>query len=652
MGWGDVSYNTEYLQPGAGGSEWAVNPPRTPNIDRLAGMEGTMKFRRFYAGSAVCSPTRASVLSGRTPRRECIDSAEGCGQDPAWSCYDKLPFPQDTFTVAQAAAEAGYSTFFAGKWHLGDFWVKGEPPTYPMTKWPSSNPGHHGFQEWHATEASAESSTPNCGCVPEWKYQGKGCITGNGEWVNDALECTNYWRAAEETPECFAPATTTRDCVANLTQKIEGDDSEYIVDIFSNFLSKRNTSKPFFAFLWLHTNHVPHYALPEWYHAYNDTLGNPAGNYLGTISQMDYQIGRLHSLLSSSSLEDHTMMWFTVDNGAHIGSGVDEGRPGGQLSSSNGLRQCKASLFEGGIREPGFIRWPSVISGFKETNYTACTVDFLPTMLDILQRPYPNQSWPVDGTSLLPLLDGSMSLESKRAKPLGFGQSGQWALIHTINATVYKIIVNPAKGQCPDMLPPYVEGEAGPFLFNLEADPTESKDICGAQAEVCNVMKGLLEDFEASVANSRVNESGCAPPGKEDFFGKGRFGIRELDTPHFGKYRYETGNGCLSAFTVGGVDLLSITTCAAQAAFWPSAERIDEVMLYKDCTPDVPLQVGTQGTSAGLYFDEATGYIRSEACPSMCVVETQSSKVAQVTTATVSLGYCTTYGVQFRVQGK
>lgn len=64
MGWGDVGYNKEYLQPGAGGTNWTVNPPRTPNIDAMAMAEHTLLFRRWYTGSAVCSPTRASVLSG------------------------------------------------------------------------------------------------------------------------------------------------------------------------------------------------------------------------------------------------------------------------------------------------------------------------------------------------------------------------------------------------------------------------------------------------------------------------------------------------------------------------------------------------------------------------------------------------------------
>lgn len=83
MGVGDVSYNnvsSRINMPGAGGEEYIVNPPRTPNIDAMASSQNSIIFNRFYAGSGVCSPTRSAVLTGRTPDRECIFNAEGCGQ--------------------------------------------------------------------------------------------------------------------------------------------------------------------------------------------------------------------------------------------------------------------------------------------------------------------------------------------------------------------------------------------------------------------------------------------------------------------------------------------------------------------------------------------------------------------------------------------
>ena len=116
-GWGDVSYNnvsSRIHNPGAGGEEFVVNPPRTPHLDAMAKSENSILFHRFYAGSAVCSPTRASALTGRTSDRDCISGAEGCGQKPAWSCADHLPLSPRTFTIAEAAKKQGYATLHVG----------------------------------------------------------------------------------------------------------------------------------------------------------------------------------------------------------------------------------------------------------------------------------------------------------------------------------------------------------------------------------------------------------------------------------------------------------------------------------------------------------------------------------------------------------
>ena len=220
MGWGDFSYNNvsqRFAFPGAGRSAddpFVPNPPRTPNIDAMARGSNTLLFHRFYAGSAVCSPTRASALTGRTSDRECIGGAEGCGQEPAWSCNTAKPLPPTTFTVAKAAKKAGYSTIHIGKWqaapcvfcrigadscrvsrHLGNFfpkpWLEAseKKPSFAEKKWPSSSPGHAGFDEWHSTEASASSSMCNCGCRPEWAA--RGCITGGGQLGPKAYPCVS-----------------------------------------------------------------------------------------------------------------------------------------------------------------------------------------------------------------------------------------------------------------------------------------------------------------------------------------------------------------------------------------------------------------------------------------------------------------------------
>ena len=159
------------------------------------------------------------------------------GQEPAWTCAEALPLPPTTWTLAEAAKAAKHKTIHVGKWHLGDFFPMAiltlanntcrpplsptmhirvplpsfisrifsrsparthqePPPTDPSfayAKWPVSHPGIHGYDTWHATEASASSSTPNCGCDVAWTVEGKGCVIGDGVWKNEAFTCTNYW---------------------------------------------------------------------------------------------------------------------------------------------------------------------------------------------------------------------------------------------------------------------------------------------------------------------------------------------------------------------------------------------------------------------------------------------------------------------------
>ena len=122
--------------------------------------------------------------------------------------------------------------------------------------------------------------------------------------------------------------------------------------------------RPFLAVLWLHTIHLPRGALPEWYHNYSDAFGDPAGDYLGSISQMDVQVGRLRAMLQQKGIANDTMLWYTSDNGPDargqdvqgehvVGARDRSDRP--EFAATNGLRQCKGSLYEGGTRVPGIL---------------------------------------------------------------------------------------------------------------------------------------------------------------------------------------------------------------------------------------------------------------------------------------------------------
>jgi arylsulfatase A-like enzyme len=116
QGWGDVGYNNHTYS--RKDTDWKFNAPRTPNLDAMAASDSSLVFWRFYAGSGVCSPTRAAAMTGRSPERECIDGPEPHGYGPADTCFSNMPLSPHTTTIAELAEAAGYETLHVGKWHL------------------------------------------------------------------------------------------------------------------------------------------------------------------------------------------------------------------------------------------------------------------------------------------------------------------------------------------------------------------------------------------------------------------------------------------------------------------------------------------------------------------------------------------------------
>ena len=122
-------------------------------------------------------------------------------------------------------------------------------------------------------------------------------------------------------------------------------------------------------------------------------------DYYGAISEMDEAMGRLRKLLKDLGIKNNTLLWFSSDNGP-----ATNRSPG----KTNGLRGMKGSLYEGGIRVPGMIEWPDVITSNKKSSFPVVSSDLLPTVLDILGINKPSDSRPIDGISILPLLQGKV----------------------------------------------------------------------------------------------------------------------------------------------------------------------------------------------------------------------------------------------------
>jgi arylsulfatase A-like enzyme len=257
-------------------------------------------------------------------------------------------------------------------------------------------------------------------------------------------------------------------------EKFQGDGSDYIVGEALKFIRKaKEDQKPSLTVIWFGNPHSPHKALP----ADRDQAGGSA--YYGEIVAIDRAMGQLREGLRQLGIADDTIIWFCSDNGA-TGPG-----------STGGLRGKKGSIWEGGVRVPGLIEWPARIKTPFISDVPACTSDIYPTLVDILQGQVKNQIEPLDGISLLSLVDCRMK---ERPRPIAFWHGGGGQLDKGHAALVdnrYKL---------HKIAPNQV------LLYDLADDPAESKDLVAAQPAVVQRMRAELDAWQASVQKSLRGE--------------------------------------------------------------------------------------------------------------------------------------------------
>ena len=417
LGWGDVGYH-------------GVTPEiQTPHLDEMA--ENSLQFRRFYAGAPVCSPTRGSVITGRNPFRYGIVTAN-TGHMKA-----------EELTLAEALKPLGYHTGHFGKWHLGTFTREIQDANRggkAKAVEDFSPPWNNGFDECFSTESK----------VPTWNPMYKpGTNTFYG---------THYWKQDGRFVDPDSP-------------DLLGDDCRVIMDRAIPFIRQSaRQDRPFLAVIWFHTPHKPFVAGPE-FQAMYPGLSDEKKHYYGCITAMDQQMGRLRAELHSLGIADNTLLWFTSDNGPEKNTPGTTGR----------YRGCKRSLYEGGIRVPGLLEWPARIKTARTTEIPCCTSDYFPTIMDVLGYTPDNSVKPLDGTSLLPLIDGKMN---RRPTPIGFQYSKQQALADNR----YKLYT--------------ADGGKTFELYDLIDDPFETTNIAASRPDVVTKMQEILTRWIQSCKDS------------------------------------------------------------------------------------------------------------------------------------------------------
>lgn len=429
LGWGDVGFNGN-------------RRIRTPHLDQMAA--GSLKFTRFYAAAPVCSPTRGSALTGRHPYRYGVTFANA-----------GFLKPQEV-TLAEILRAEGYATGMFGKWHLGSLTtqVRDANRGGPGSEAIYAPPPMHGFDECFCTESKVPTFDPLR--VPRRfarggsRAQGWDALAGGDEWD---FYGTRYWNQQGE----------------EIGEPLRGDDSRIILDRALPFIARAvEAGRPFLAVIWFHAPHLPVVAGPEHRALYaGENLLH--GNYFGCVTALDEQVGRLRRTLRELQVADNTLVWFASDNGPEGNARA----PG----SAGSFRGRKRSLYEGGVRVPALLEWPAKIREPRATDFPAVTSDYLPTVLDVLGVPHPRPAVPLDGLSLLPLIEGT---QHARPAPIGFRSGNMLAL----SGNRYKLVL-PGGNQPAE-------------LYDLQADPAESRDLAGEQPEVVARMRRRLADWVRS----------------------------------------------------------------------------------------------------------------------------------------------------------
>ncbi len=420
LGWVDMGcYGSEYYD--------------TPNIDRLAAQG--MKFTNGYAACAVCSPTRAAIMTGRYPSRlgvtdwirarfqggkipedkENPSGYEG-GPDKELLCpQNALWMELDEITIAELLKPAGYTSCYIGKWHLGaDDWY----------------PDKQGFD-----------------------YNVGGCDYG-------------------QPPSYFDPYCNDRQgCIPTLEPRKEG---EYLTDREADEAEsfiRAHKDQPFFLYMANYAVHTPIQGkenLIEKYKKIEPDGGQDNPEYAAMVESVDHCVGKIMDTLEELELEDNTLIIFTSDNGGLLGP-----------TDNAPLRSGKGYPYEGGIREPFIVRWPGKVQAGTVNHSLVCSIDCLPTLCEAAGVDIPNDR-PIDGLSLMPLIKQAGSLDREAL---------YWHFPHYRHGnSPYSII---RKGDWK-LIKHYV----GPRfeMFNLKEDLSEKNNLAESHPEK---LKELHEDLQA-----------------------------------------------------------------------------------------------------------------------------------------------------------
>lgn len=476
MGYGDVSCLNQNSKI------------RTRHLDQLAA-EG-MIFRDAHASSAVCTPSRYSLLTGRYNWRSTLK------QGVKWG-YSQPLLEQGRLTAASFLKQHGYQTACLGKWHLGWSWGKrvgAETVTNSTEDSPEfegadvdfsrpikNGPTSAGFDYFFGISASLD--------MAPYVYVENERVTALPDRIVPASDGKAMWRAGP-----IAPDFEHRDVLPDLTQKAV----DYIDE-------KAGDAAPFFLYFPLPAPHTP--ILPT-----DEFLGKSGTNSYGDFClQVDDGVGRLMAALDRNNIVQNTLVIFASDNGCSNRVDFEELASFGHHPSYI-FRGHKADIYEGGHRIPLIIRWPQTIEPGTVSDDTVCLVDFLATCAEIMDDKLPDNAGE-DSVSNLPIWRGQTLDRSLREATVHSSIDGSLSL----RKGRWKLEMCPGSGGWSYPRPgPECEGLPPLQLYDLKADIGERRNIAANHPAIVEELTDLLTHYivqgRSTPGTLQQNEGGLLWP--------------------------------------------------------------------------------------------------------------------------------------------
>lgn len=427
----------------------------TPHLDRLA-EEGRM-FTDFYVSQAVCSASRASLMTGCYNIRVGINGALGPGAKHGINA-------QET-TLAEICKQKDYATACFGKWHLGH-----RQPFLPL---------QHGFDEYFGLPYSNDMWPYHPGVrhlpmeerVKRWPHlpliEGNKIINPKVTGVEQELLTTQY--------------------------------TEKAVDFI-----RRNKERPFFLYVPHSMVHVPLYVSDR----FKGKSG--AGLFGDVMMEVDWSVGQIVQELKQQGLDKNTLLLFTADNGPWLSYGDHAG-------SAAPLREGKGTMFDGGCREATIAWWPGRIPAGTRCSEVAATIDILPTVAALIGAERP--ALPIDGQDIRPLLFGEPDARSPHeayffyyGTELQAVRQGPWKL-HFPHR--YRTMAG-RPGGTGGIPTKYSQAQIGLALFNLEQDIGESTNLAEQYPNIVESLSALADRMRADLGDSarKIKGPGRREPGR------------------------------------------------------------------------------------------------------------------------------------------